>query len=82
MLVGNEHKKYLDAEVANAFALMHAKGIYENQRKEREDMRVLNLTRSGYASGQKYAAMLWSGDTCATWDTLKTQIVERSEYGT
>ena len=52
-LVGGEHKKYLDPAVANAFALMHAKGIYENQRKDTEDMRVLNLTRSGYASGSE-----------------------------
>lgn len=76
VLVGNEHKKYLDAARANAFALMHAKGIYENQRKDREDMRVLNLTRSGYASGQKYGAMLWSGDTCASWENFKIQITE------
>lgn len=80
-LVGNEHKKYLDAAQANAFALMHAKGIYENQRKDREDMRVLNLTRSGYASGQKYGAMLWSGDTCATWENFKKQIVEGLNMG-
>lgn len=76
VLVGNEHKKYLDAARANAYALMHAKGIYENQRKDREDMRVLNLTRSGYASGQKYGAMLWSGDTCASWENFKIQITE------
>ncbi|MDO4306098.1 MAG: glycoside hydrolase family 31 protein [Eubacteriales bacterium] len=76
VLVGNEHKKYLDAAEANAFALMHAKGIYENQRRDREDMRVLNLTRSGYASGQKYSAMLWSGDTCATWENFRIQIAE------
>lgn len=75
-MVGSEHKKYLDAAQANAYALMHAKGIYENQRKDREDMRVLNLTRSGYASGQKYGAMLWSGDTCASWDNFKIQITE------
>lgn len=75
-LVGTEHKKYLDAERANAYALVHAKGIYENQRKEREDMRVLNLTRSGYASGQKYAAVLWSGDITASWDVMKRQIAE------
>ena len=80
-LVGGEHKKYLDPAVANAFALEHAKGIYENQRKAREDMRVLNLTRSGYASGQKYAAMLWSGDTCADWKNLKIQIVEGLNMG-
>ena len=35
-LVGGEHKKYLDPAVANAFALMLAKGIYENKRKTTE----------------------------------------------
>lgn len=75
-LVGNEHKKYLDPAYANAFALMHAKGIFENQRKDCKNIRVLNLTRSGYASGQKYAAVLWSGDTCATWKNFRKQIIE------
>lgn len=75
-LVGTEHKKYLDAGKANAYALVHAQGIYENQRRTREDMRVLNLTRSGYASGQKYAAMLWSGDITASWDVMRRQIAE------
>ena len=75
-LVGSEHKKYLDPAKANAFALMHAKGMYENQRKDAPEKRMLNLTRSGYASGQKYNAMLWSGDTCASWDNYKIQIVE------
>ena len=75
-IVGDEHKKYLPPEKANAFALMHAKGIFENQRKCTLDKRVMNLTRSGYASMQRYGAMLWSGDTCASWDTLKKQITE------
>lgn len=80
-MVGDEHKKYLPPEKANAYALMHAKGIFENQRKETEEKRVLNLTRSGYASGQRYAAMLWSGDTCASWETLKRQIREGLNMG-
>ncbi len=75
-LVGNEHRKYLGAERANLFALAHAKGIYENQRREREDIRVLNLTRSGYLSGYRYGAVLWSGDICAGWDTLRKQVAE------
>ena len=79
--VGDEHKKYLPPEKANAYALMHAKGIFENQRKETEKKRVLNLTRSGYASGQRYAAMLWSGDTCASWGTLRDQITEGLNMG-
>ncbi len=75
-LVGTEHKKYLDAERANAYALAHARGIYENQRKTTEKGRVLNLTRSGYASGQRYAAVLWSGDITASWNVMKGQIAE------
>ena len=75
-LVGNEHKHYLDPSEANAYSLAHARGIFENQRKETKDKRVLNLTRSGYASGQKYGTVLWSGDTCARWSTLRTQITE------
>lgn len=81
MLVGNEHKKYLDAASANAYALQHAKGIYENQRKDRNDRRVLNLIRSGYPSIQKYGAVLWSGDTCASWETFRTQIKEGLNMG-
>ena len=80
-LVGGEHKKYLPRELANAFALAHAKGIFENQREETKEKRVLNLTRSGYASGQKYSAMLWSGDTFASWETLRRQITEGLNMG-
>lgn len=75
-LVGNEHKKFLRADRANLYAAAHAKGIYENQRKAAPKKRVLNLTRSGYAGSQKYGTMLWSGDTCATWENFRKQITE------
>lgn len=75
-LVGGEHKKFLDSASANLYGLMHAKGIYENQKKVCREKRVLNLTRSGYASGQKYAAVLWSGDICASWEQMRIQITE------
>ncbi len=76
MLVGNEHKKFLDPAKANLFALMHEKGIFENQRKVSPDKRVLNLARSGYIGSQKYGVVLWSGDTNATWGTFRKQITE------
>jgi alpha-D-xyloside xylohydrolase len=76
LLVGDEHKKYLDPALANCYALEHARGIYENQRAEGEEKRVLNLTRSGWAGSQRYGAVLWSGDTSARWDVLKKQISE------
>ena len=75
-LVGGEHKKFLDPEKANLYAVAHAKGIYENQRRDAPDRRVLNLTRSGYVSSQRYGAVLWSGDTSARWDVLEKQIAE------
>ena len=75
-LVGTEHKKYLDAAKANAYALMHAKGMFEGQRKDYPEKRMLNLTRSGYAGSQKYGAVLWSGDIAARWDVLKAQVTE------
>lgn len=75
-LVGTDHKKYLGALRANTYALFHSRGIYENQRKLTEEKRVLNLTRSGYPSTQKYGTVLWSGDTSASWETLATQVKE------
>lgn len=75
-LVGGEHKRFLDAARANLYALAHARGIYENQRAETEEKRVLNLTRSGYSGSQRYGAVLWSGDISARWDVLRGQIAE------
>lgn len=76
LIVGEEHKKYLDPGEANLYGAVHARGIYENQRNSCEDKRVLNLTRSGYAGSQAYGTVLWSGDICATWETFQKQIRE------
>ena len=75
-LVGGEHKKFLDPTKANAYSLVHAQGIYENQRKVTTEKRVLNLTRSGYTGSQRYGTVLWSGDTFASWETYQQQIKE------
>lgn len=71
-MVGGEHEKYLDPEAANAYALVHAQGIFENQ----PNKPVVNLTRSGWAGIQKYGAILWAGDTSATWEELGKEIAK------
>ncbi len=81
LLVSGEHKTYLRPDQANLYAMMHAKGIYENQRAADTQHRVVNLTRSGYASAQKYGAILWSGDISASWSCLKKQITEGLQMG-
>lgn len=80
-LVGDEHKRYLDPTATNAYSLVHAKGIYENQRKETEDKRVFNLTRSGYPGIQRYGVSLWAGDTSASWDELRKEISKGISVG-
>ncbi|HJD47175.1 MAG TPA: glycoside hydrolase family 31 protein [Candidatus Mediterraneibacter norfolkensis] len=80
-IVSSEHKSFLHPAQSNLYALEHAKGIYENQRKTTEQKRVVNLTRSGYAGSQKYGAILWSGDISATWKTMKAQIIEGIQMG-
>lgn len=72
-------KDHMPAWLTNAYALYHAMTLYEGQRAEQtatagKEKRVVNLTRSSYTGQQRYGTILWSGDTEASWDTLKKQI--------
>lgn len=66
--------RYIPAELTNSYGLFHARTIYEGQREETEEKRVVNLTRNGYTGQQRYGAILWSGDISADWTTMKRQI--------
>ncbi|WP_141503158.1 TIM-barrel domain-containing protein [Paenibacillus luteus] len=70
----DEAKLYLDPELINAYSLLHSRGIYEGQRAESQDKRVVNLTRSAYAGQHRYGTVTWSGDISANWDTMRKQI--------
>jgi alpha-D-xyloside xylohydrolase len=50
---------------ANAYAMTHAKSIYEQQRAV-SAKRVVNLTRSFWAGQQRYGTMYWNGDIGST----------------
>lgn len=69
----------LPYEYTNSFPLYHAMGIYEGQRKAMEKnpslgKRVCNLTRSSFTGQQRYGTVMWSGDTSASWETLRDQV--------
>jgi len=57
----------------NPYSLMTTKGTYEGQRAT-GNKRVFTLTRSSWVGQQRYAALPWSGDTTAGWDTFRNQI--------
>ena len=71
-------KDHMPAWLTNAYGLYHAMTMYDGQRAEstaaEKEKRVVNLTRSSYTGQQRYGTILWSGDTEASWDTLKKQI--------
>lgn len=79
-VIVDESKKSIDWTRLNSYGLMHSKGLYENWRKKNSEKRVVNLTRSSYISGQKYGAIMWSGDVTAKWSTLKKQVVEGIKF--
>jgi alpha-D-xyloside xylohydrolase len=62
------------ARYLNAYALQVARAVYEGQRSAAPQQRVFNLTRSGFAGQQRYAAATWSGDTTSTWTAMAKQI--------
>lgn len=57
----------------NPYSLVTTQGTYEGQRAT-SPKRVFTLTRSAWAGQQRYAALPWSGDTTASWETFHAQI--------
>lgn len=57
----------------NTYSLVATRGLYEQWRRV-YNKRLVVLTRSAWAGQQRYAAIPWSGDTSAGWNTLRNQI--------
>ena len=62
------------------YPLFVTKTVYEGQRKDAPDKRVLILTRSAFPGEQRYAAATWSGDIGNDWETLRRQITAGLDY--
>lgn len=67
--------------VKNAFALMTNRGIYEHQRKMKNNTkRSLQMTRCGTFGIQHYGTFSWSGDVSSDWHVMKNQIPSGLNY--
>ena len=58
----------------NAFPLETVRGVYESQRKVKEEKRIFIMTRSAFAGQQHYGSNMWSGDVASSWDMLRKQV--------
>ncbi len=70
----------LGIERSSLYSLYHSMGIYENQRLQNSDKRVVNLTRSSYAGQQRFGTIVWNGDTHASWESFRQQIPSGLNY--
>ncbi|MBQ9659987.1 MAG: DUF5110 domain-containing protein [Bacteroidales bacterium] len=61
-------------KVRNAYPIAAVGGVYEHQRTESADRRVMILTRSAYTGQQRTGAQVWSGDVPSTWASLRSQV--------
>jgi alpha-D-xyloside xylohydrolase len=48
--------------------------VYEGQRHDAPDRRVMILSRSAFFGQQRFSSATWSGDIGCDWETLKRQI--------
>ncbi len=68
------------AEAMSEFPLGYCRTFYENM-KAIGCTDIANLARSTWAGGQKYGAVLWSGDVNSNFETLRVQLVAGLNIG-
>jgi alpha-D-xyloside xylohydrolase len=71
-----DHYRYhlgSDLQIGNLFPLLFAKAFFDGQ-TEAGDQQVMTLVRATWAGGQRYGALVWSGDTDTTWTSFRQQV--------
>lgn len=58
----------------NVYSLELLRSLHEKLRRESDEKRVFILTRSAFASQQKYGTAVWSGDVTASWENFRKQV--------
>ena len=66
--------RHIPIRRGNAYALFHTLAVAQGQRSVDPGRRALVLARSAHTGQQRVPCVLWSGDTEASWKTLRRQI--------
>ncbi len=67
-------------KVRDIYPLFVNRTVYEGQRRDAPNKRVLILSRSAFLGQQRYASTTWSGDVGNSWESLKRQITAGLGY--
>ena len=60
-------------QVANIYPFYYSKSFYDGMTEAGMD-KVVNLVRCAWAGSQRFGTLLWSGDVCSSWRTLREQL--------
>ncbi len=69
-----------DKETGNLYPKEFARMVYEGRRAEGEE-EILSLVRCAWAGAQKYGALVWTGDICSDFISLRNQIAAGMNMG-
>ncbi|MBE5904133.1 MAG: family 31 glucosidase [Pseudobutyrivibrio sp.] len=69
-----------NVEVGNIYPNCYARAFYDGMKKEGQK-NVVNLLRCTWAGGQRYGALVWSGDIASSFDSMRNQIVAGLNMG-
>lgn len=79
-LVGRRTHAGAGERLRDIYPLFVNKTVYEGLRRDDSQRRAFLLTRSAFASQQRYAAATWSGDIGNDWETLRRQVAAGLNY--
>ena len=71
-----DHYRYhlgSDLQIGNLYPLLFAKTFFDGL-TEAGDTQPMSLVRATWAGGQRYGALVWSGDTDTTWTSFRQQL--------
>ena len=69
-----------DLEVGNIYPVCYARAFYDGMTTEGND-KVMNLARCTWAGGQKYGALVWSGDIASSFSSMRNQLAAGLNMG-
>ena len=67
-------------EIGNLYPLDYARAFYEGMEAEGQK-NIVNLLRCAWAGGQKFGALVWSGDIASSWSSLRNQLAAGLNMG-
>lgn len=72
--------KGANVEVGNSYPIGYAKAFFDGM-TEAGQKDIVNLARCTWAGGQRYGALVWSGDIASSFESMRNQLIAGLNMG-